>query len=134
MAYTKRELTDAEKETFLKDNRWGILSFSGDEPYAIPLGYRYVKGIVLLGFVPVGRKMGYVNKSRNVCFTICRPTAQSPDPQESYPFTSIIIEGELEEVTDRSQYGLEPLPEGVKLGLYTIKQRRVGTQKLDSNP
>ena len=85
-------------------------------------------------FAPVGRKMEYVNKSRNVCFTICQPAAQSPDPRESYPFTSVIIEGELEDVTDVSQYGLKPLPAGVKLGLYTIKQKRVGTLKLDSNP
>lgn len=50
MAFTKRELTDDEKETFLKDNYWGTLSFTADEPYAIPLGYQYLKGTVLLGF------------------------------------------------------------------------------------
>lgn len=37
MPYVKRELTDAEKETFLQENCVGILSFAGDEPYAIPL-------------------------------------------------------------------------------------------------
>ena len=132
MAYTMKELTDAEKDAFLNDNFWGILSFAGDEPYAIPVGYRYRKRDVLLGFAPTGRKTEYVNKSRNVCFTICRPTTLSSDPKEAYPFNTVIIEGELEDITEaeRASYGLDPLPEGVKLGLFRIKQKRVGTQKL----
>ena len=136
MAYTMRELTDAEKEAFLRDNYWGVLSFTGDDPYAIPMGYTYKKGDVLVGFVPIGRKAEYVNKSRKVCFTICRPTVlcratpQSPDPDEAYPFNTVIIEGELEEVTDRAYYGLEPQAEGSKSGSFRIKQNRVGTQQL----
>jgi nitroimidazol reductase NimA-like FMN-containing flavoprotein (pyridoxamine 5'-phosphate oxidase superfamily) len=133
MAFTLKELTDAEKEAFVKDNYWGIVSFAGDEPYALPMGYRYIKGDVILGFVSAGRKMSYVNKSRNVCFTICQPTAQSPDPKEAYPFTSVIIEGELEEITDRAYYGLKPLPEGVKVASFRIKQKIVGTLKLGLN-
>lgn len=134
MAYTMKELTDAEKEAFLKGNFWGILSFAGDEPYAIPVGYQYLKGDILLGFAPVGRKMEYVNKSRNVCLVLCQPTALSSDPKEAYPFTTVIIEGELEDITatDRASYGLPPLPAGVKVGLFRIKQKRVGTQKLGS--
>ena len=77
MPYTMRELTDAEKEAFLKDNFWGILAFAGDKPYAIPVGYQYIKEDILLGFGPTGRKIEYINKSRNVCLTICRPTALS---------------------------------------------------------
>ena len=85
---------------------------------------------------PTGRKMEYVNKSHNVCFTICQPmalcraTAQSPDPLEAYPFNTVIIEGELEDVTDRAYYGLEPQIEGYKGGLFRIRQKRVGTQQL----
>jgi len=134
MAYTKKELTADEKEAFLQGNWWGILSFAGDEPYAIPLGYQYKKGAVILGFPAVGKKMGYVNKSRNVCFTICRPAALSPDPKESYPYTTIIIEGELEEITDRAYYGLGELPKGIESTVYRIKEKEVGTQKLDSTP
>ena len=134
MAYTMEELTDTEKETCLKDNRWGVLSFSGDEPYAIPVGYQYIKGDVLLGFALRGRKMDYFNKSRNVCLTICRPCAQTNDFADSYPFASIIIEGELKEVTDRAYYGLPPLPEGAKVASFTIKQKRVGTLKLGVTP
>ena len=136
MAYTVRELTDAEKEAFLTDNYWGVLSFAGDDPYGIPVGYMYRKGDVLMGLSPTGRKMEYVTKSRTVCFTICRPaalcraTAQSPDPNEAYPFNTVIIEGELENVTDRAYYGLESQTEGFTGGLFRIKQKRVGTQQL----
>lgn len=134
MAFRMRELPDAEKEAFLQDNFWGILSFAGDEPYALPMGYRYIKGDVLLGFAPTGRKMGYVNKSRNICFVICRPTTLSSDSKEAYPFTTVIIEGELEDITetDRASYGLPPLPAGAKVALYRLKQKRVGTQRLGS--
>ena len=131
-----RELTDAEKEAFLTDIFWGILSFTGDDPYAIPIGYMYKKGDLLIGLSTTGRKIGYVNKNRKVCFTICQPTAlcrataQSPDPIEACPFNNVIIEGELEDVTDRAYYGLEPQIEGFKGGLFRIKQKRVGTQQL----
>jgi len=94
------------------------------------MGYRYRKGDVLFGFAPTGRKMDYVNKSRNVCFTICRSGSKSADGKESYPFTTVIIEGELEEITDRAYYGLDTIPEGVKVALFRIKQKRVETQKL----
>lgn len=134
MAYTMRELTDTEKETCLKDYWWGVLSFSGDEPYAIPLGYQYIKGDVIVGFALRGRKMDYVNKSRNVCFTICRPSLQANNINESYPYSSVIIEGELEEITDRAYYGLKPLPEGVKIASFRIKQKRVGTLQLGLTP
>jgi len=129
-----KELTDAEKDAFLKDNFWGILSFAGDEPYAIPVGYQYRKGDVLLGWAPTGRKTEYVNKSRNVCLTICRSTTLSSDSKEAYPFTTVIIEGELEDITetDRASYGLPPLPAGAKVALYRLKQKRVGTQRLGS--
>ena len=140
MQYSMRELTDAEKEAFLKDNFWGILSFTGDDPYAIPIGYMYRKGDVLMGLSPTGRKMECVDKSRRVCFTICQPTAlcrataQSPDPIEAYPFNTVIIEGELEDVTNRAYYGLEPRTEDFKGGLFRIKQNRVGTQQLNMSP
>ena len=135
MAFTMRELTDAEKEAFLQDNSWGILAFAGGEPYAIPVGYRYIKRDLLFGFAPTGRKMEYVNKSRNVCFTICQPTTPSPDSKETHATNTVIIEGELEDITetDRASYGLEPLPADAKVDLFRIKQKRVGTQRLGSD-
>ena len=130
MGYNMRQLTDDEKEAFIKDNFWGILSFAGDEPYAIPVGYQYIKGDILLGFAPKGRKIGYVNKSRNVCLVICRPSKLSSSSQECYPYNTVIIEGELEDVTDRSYYGLPPLPEGYEGLAFRLKEKRAGTQEL----
>lgn len=117
MVMTKRDLTPAEIDAFIKDNQWGSLAFTGDDPYAIPVAYRYVKGDVLLGLTSTGRKMDYLKASRNVCFVICKPRWQTPDYKESC--TSVIIEGELEEVTDISYYGLGALPR--VLSLLSIK-------------
>ncbi len=107
MSFTMRELTDAEKDEFLKNNFWGILCFGGDEPYGIPLGYEYGNGNVILGLSHTGRKMECVKRSRKVCLTICTPTSLSPNPREAYPFTSVIIDGELEEIAEanRDSYG-----------------------------
>ncbi len=131
MAMTKRDLTPAEIDAFIKDNKWGSLAFTGNDPYAIPLAYRYIKGDVLLGLTSTGRKMEYLKASRNVCFMICEPRWQTPDYKESC--TSVIIEGELEEVPDRSYYGLEP-PKNITTILFRIKQKRVGTRKCTTTP
>lgn len=136
MPFAMRELTDTEKDAFLKDSFWGLLCFAGDEPYAIPVGIQYIKGEIFIGFAPRGRKMEYVNKSRNVCLNICRPSVLSSHFWESMPFNSVIIEGELEDVkeADRAKYGLAPLPEGYKGMSLRIKQKRVGTQNLTGGP
>jgi hypothetical protein len=99
---TKRDLTSAEIDTFIKDNRWGSLSFTGDDSYTI------------------------------LCFMICKPRWETPDDKESC--TSVIIEGELEEVTDRSSYGLGPLPEAFKGMFVRINQKKVGTRKCTTVP
>ncbi len=131
MAYPTKNLTDAEKEEFIKNNMHGILSFAGDDPYAIPLGYMYRKGDLLMGFGP-GRKKDYLKKSRKVCFTICRPRWFSPNFKESC--TTIIVEGQLEEVTDPSYYDVK-MPEGaVDSHLYLIKPTNVGTRKCLQDP
>ena len=129
MQFTFRELTDAEKDEFLKNNFWGILCFGGDEPYGVPIGYQYVNGNVIMGFAPTGRKMECVKRDRKVCFTICTPAAISPNFKEAYPFTSVIIDGDLEEIAeaDRASYGLGPMPPGLKGVSFRIKQKRVGT-------
>ena len=37
---SNRELTDAEREEFIKSNYFGFLAFAkGDEPYVIPVSY-----------------------------------------------------------------------------------------------
>ena len=131
MAMTKRDLTLAEIDAFIKDNKWGSLAFTGDDPYTIPVGYRYRKGTVMFGLDAKGRKMDYLKASRNVCFMICKPRWDTPDYKESC--TSVIIEGELEDVTE-SQYGISPLPEDSNVALFKIKQEMVGTRKCTTTP
>jgi len=131
MAYPTRNLNDAEKETFIKNNMHGILSFTGDDPYAIPLGYIYRKGDLLVGFGP-GRKMDYLEKSRKVCFTICRPRYLSPNYKESC--TTLIAEGQLEVVTDLSYYDVT-MPDGaVDSHLYLIRPTSESTRKCLQDP
>ena len=131
---TNRELTATEMDAFIKDNQWGSLAFTGDPPYVIPVGYMYIKGNVLLGLTSTGRKMDYFTASRNVCYMICKPRWQTPDYKESC--TSVIMEGELEEVTDRGYYDLSPEPEPQFAGgaLYRIKASKVGTRKCTTTP
>jgi len=130
MAYPTKNLTDAEKEEFIKNNGHGILSFAGDDPYAIPLGYMYRKGDLVVGFGP-GRKMDYLKDSHKVCFTICRPRWFSPKFKESC--TTIIMEGRLEEVTDPSYYDVK-MPEGTEMHLYVIRPTNVGARKCMQDP
>ena len=131
MAYPTRALTNDEREKFIKGNSHGILAFAGDDPYAIPLGYIYKKGDLLVGFGP-GKKMDYLKKSRKVCFSICRPRYLSPKHKESC--TTLIVNGLLEEITDLSQYDIK-LPEGSVDGhLYLIKPTSESTRKCLQDP
>ena len=72
---SNRELTDAEREEFIKSNYFGFLAFAkGDEPYVIPVSYNYKKGTITIG-LSSGRKMDYLQKNHRVCFTISKPIA-----------------------------------------------------------
>jgi len=128
MALTVRDMTSAEIEEFLSENRFGILAFAGDKPYALPLGYSYRKGTVILGFRKSGRKMDYFQKSRNVCFTVSVTKEETTNVAGT--LTSVLLEGELEEVTDRDYYGLPPLPSGASADLasFRIKTDQVGAR------
>ena len=57
-----KKLTDREIDRFLKSNQHGILSFAGDKPYALPMGYMYKRKTILLGLATAGKKMKYLKK------------------------------------------------------------------------
>lgn len=130
---SNRELTDAEREEFLKDNHFGILSFAGDKPYGLPIGYIYRKGTFILGLQTPGRKMDYLRKNRNVSYTICKPIFQTGLKESC---TTVVVEGELEDVPDRAYYGLDKeipeMPENLKL--FTIKVNKLSTRKCTNIP
>jgi hypothetical protein len=123
---TRRELTEAEREEFIKNNYFGFLAFAkGDEPYVIPVSYDYRKGTFIIG-LQKGRKMDYLQKSRRVCFTISKPIALTGFKESC---TGVMIEGKLEEVTDGSYYGLGPIPKDIDGTLFKIKVDKVGSKK-----
>lgn len=133
-----RKLTGAEYEEFIGANRHGILAFGGRNPYAIPMGYMYRNGDILLGFLtkPAGRKLRCLHRSRQVCFTICRPRWSTGDLKD--PCTTVIVEGTLEEVPDRTKYGLPgEVPDSLRkrgLKLMVIKAKRLGARQCTRKP
>ena len=132
------KLTKKELDKFIKDNQYGILSMAGDKPYALPMGYMYKRKAFLIGMaasggmVVEGRKMKYLAKSKNICFTICRPRWFVENLKS--PCTTLVIEGKLEEVTNRSYYGLKKIPEGMDMKLYKIKISKMGARKCNRKP
>ncbi len=124
-----RELTDAEREEFIKSNNHGFLGFAGDKPYVIPVSYFYRKGTFIIG-LSTGRKRDYLQKSRNVCFTISKPIALTGFKE---PCTGVMVEGELEEVTDRSYYNMPP-PMSTNSMTFRIKVDKIGSRKCTNIP
>jgi len=109
-----KNLTKNEIEKFLKNNQHGILSMAGNKPYALPMGYMYRRKTILLGLattgsmVTTGRKMKYLKKSKNICFTICKPRWYVDKLKD--PCTTLVIEGSLEEIKNRLYYGIKKIP------------------------
>ena len=133
-----KNLTKREIDKFLKNNQHGILSMAGDKPYALPMGYMYRRKTILLGLattggmVTAGKKMKYLKKSKNICFTICKPRWYVE--KLKVPCTTLVIEGTLEEIKNRSYYGLKKIPENIKLKLYKIKVSKLGARKCNRKP
>jgi len=124
-----RDLANDEREAFLKDNIYGILAFNGDKPYAIPVDYDYRKGTILISLDVPGKKVSYLDKSPKVCFTICMPRWLTPNYKEAC--ISVVVEGELEEVVDRSYYDLPAISEKAKGGVisYRIREDEMSAKK-----
>ena len=133
-----KNLTKKEIEKFLKNNQHGILSMAGDKPYALPMGYMYKRKNILLGLavtgsmITTGRKMNYLKKSKNICFTICKPRWYVEKLKD--PCTTLVIEGSLEEVKNKSYYGVKNIPEDIELKLYKIKVAKMGARKCNRKP
>ena len=126
-----RELTEAEREEFILNNSHGFLAFAGDIPYTVPVAYFYRKGTFIIGLAIPGRKMDYLEKSRKVCFTISKPTAETGFKE---PCTGVMVEGELEELADRPYYGFSPQPKGNKGILFILKADKIGSRMCTNKP
>ena len=90
----------------LKSKRDGVLSLTdGQSAYGVPLTYMtYYDDTLYLGMNPSGRKYEYLKNCKNACFTIYQ-TFQSPEDPQRMGWWSIILDGELSQITD---------PEGIK--------------------
>jgi hypothetical protein len=107
---------------------------AGDKPYAIPMGYTYVKGTVLMGVITSGRKMKCLKANNKVCFTVCKPRWESPKMKDRC--TTCVMEGTLVEVNDKERtavYGFKsaPLP---GMQLHKLKVSRMGARKCNRRP
>ena len=133
-----KNLTKSEIDTFLQNNQHGILALAGDKPYALPMGYMYKRKAILLGLatagsmVTTGRKMHYLAESKQVCFTVCKPRWYGEKLKA--PCTTLVIEGSLEEVKNRSYYGIKKIPQTAQLKLYKIKVAKMGARKCNRKP
>ena len=133
-----KTLTKNEIDKFLKNNKHGILSMAGNKPYALPMGYLYRRKTILLGLaadgsmVTTGRKMKCLKKGKNVCFTICKPRWYVDKLKN--PCTTLVIEGSLEEIKNRSYYSIKNIPEGINLKLFKLKVAKMGARKCNRKP
>jgi nitroimidazol reductase NimA-like FMN-containing flavoprotein (pyridoxamine 5'-phosphate oxidase superfamily) len=130
-APTKRQVTDAEKEAFIASNKFGVLCFSGDKPYAVPVAYKYFKGAMIFVMVRTGRKFTYINKSKNVCFNIWQMGDQITVPGlKDLRYVSVLLEGVLDEIKpgspDWSFYELPAPPPGVNLSAWKLNTSVIG--------
>lgn len=109
MAELRTQSTFLEKskiEELLKSKKDGVLSLTdGQSAYGVPLTYMtYHDDTLYLGMNPSGRKYAYLKHCKNACFTIYQ-TFQSPGDSTRMGWWSVILDGELSQITD---------PEGIK--------------------
>jgi nitroimidazol reductase NimA-like FMN-containing flavoprotein (pyridoxamine 5'-phosphate oxidase superfamily) len=130
MSYGKK-LTNKELTEFLKNNKHGILALSGGTPYALPMGYIYREKTLLLCLTDEGKKMERIRKNKAVCYTICKPRWETEALKT--PCTSVVIEGKLETVKDKSVYGLGAKT-FAKMQLFKLAIHELGARKCNRRP
>jgi len=62
-----------EMENLLREETIGYLGLSmDDDPYVVPLNYAYVEGSILVHCAMTGKKLDYLQRNQQVCFTVGR--------------------------------------------------------------
>ena len=124
----KREITDTEREAFIAANKFGVLCFAGTKPYAVPVAYKYFKGAIIFMMQRAGRKLGYIEKNKNVCFNIWQMGDQCAVPGlRELRYISVLLEGNLEEIPhpEWAKYELPP-PRPTSVA-FKLNAKAVGT-------
>jgi len=111
-----KKLNEQEMADVLQNVKDGVLALTdGTRPYCIPFGYVYIKDAVYLSMFPSGRKWDYFQKIRDVCYTVF---CWNDDRTE---WSSVVIDGEMEQVTDIETIEAVVKANIVKVGLDPVK-------------
>jgi nitroimidazol reductase NimA-like FMN-containing flavoprotein (pyridoxamine 5'-phosphate oxidase superfamily) len=94
------KMDQAAIDAFLKKNRVGVIGLNdGSSSYSIPLAYAYDNSVIYLTMGHVGRKAGYIDKNRNVCFTVYWIPEGFGSPGKMN-WTSVVCDGVLEHLEE----------------------------------
>jgi hypothetical protein len=98
------KMTSEEINALLLEMPVGHLGLAYEsQPYIVPLNYLYSDGAIYFHCALKGRKIDYIKANSRVCFQVGRYggliTSDSAC-SHNYQFSSVIVEGTIEEVTD----------------------------------
>jgi len=96
----EQKMEKAAIDAFLKKNRVGVLGLhDGTRSYCIPLAYAYDNEALYVTMGHEGRKFEYINKNKNVCFTVfwIPEGFGAPDKMN---WTSVVCDGVFEHLGD----------------------------------
>jgi uncharacterized protein len=101
---TKHTMDKAEIEKLLTEQETGHLATMGPEgPYLVPLHFIYRGDSIYFHCGPRGRKLTNIKTDPRVCFQVEEMTGIIPHEMPcryNTRYTSVIVEGTAEEVTD----------------------------------
>src|SRR5205807_10216109 len=91
-----RELDNHEIEEIIARRDYGHLACcDGGEPYVVPIHYAYDKGYIYI-YTTQGKKSEILSKSPRICLQI-------EEVMDNSDWTSVIVYGEAQELTDEAE-------------------------------
>lgn len=104
-----------------------------NQPYIVPLNYLYSDGALYFHCALKGRKIDYIKANSKACFQVGRYgaviTADSAC-SHNYQFSSVIVEGTIEEVTDVGAKEAALLGIVVKYGDSALEEKPIPANKI----
>jgi uncharacterized protein len=108
IAYTARVCDDPERiDSFLSEQRVGVLGLATtDFPYVVPVNYLWHRGSIYFHGMGSGKKVDLLRARPPVSFTVYTEYGTATDPVPCHAdtaYTSVMIVGQAEEVTDPAE-------------------------------